>query len=375
METREAVTSRADIGQTPRSPIPLHTSEGLGARRWLGRMCLWLALFPAASPVQSEEWVVRVPLADRSEAAVDSAAREALSQLLRLNTGDPDIPMHPDVAPAIQDARNRLSLYRFEVVENQTVLVAQFDSTMVEGLIRAADGSYWAEPRPPILLWLVIDDLEGRRFGNLPVDQPLWDALEVSFEALGVNLRRPLYDLVDSVRVSPDTLWRRDLGPVIEASERYGMNHLLIGRLVRLSEGRTIAEWRYFDPDTEQMERVQSSDLADLIDPAVVMTLSVMRGRYAVRLQAVAPETSLTITVRNVTSLEDYRAVNARIATIQTLEHFRVTGVVGAELTIELFGIPDLETLKKLLGVELGFRWAEEEGASQSTAMLDWSGQ
>ena len=318
---------------------------------------------------------MRVPLADRSEAAVDSAARQALSQLLRLNTGDPDIPMHPDVAPAIQDARNRLSLYRFEVVENQTVLVAQFDSTMVEGLIRAADGSYWAEPRPPVLLWLVIDDLEGRRFGNLPVDQPLWDALEVSFEALGVNLRRPLYDLVDSVRVSPDTLWRRDLGPVIEASERYGMNHLLIGRLVRLSEGRTIAEWRYFDPDTEQMERVQSSDLADLIDPAVVMTLSVMRGRYAVRLQAVAPETSLTITVRNVTSLEDYRAVNARIATIQTLEHFRVTGVVGAELTIELFGIPDLETLKKLLGVELGFRWAEEEGASQSTAMLDWSGQ
>ena len=319
--------------------------------------------------------MIRVPLADRSEGAVDLAAREALSQLLLLNTGDPDMPHHPQIAPAIRDARNRLSLYRFEVIEGQTMLVAQFDSTMIEGLIRAADGSYWAEPRPPVLLWLVIDDREGRHFGNLPTDQPLWDALVEAFAALGVNLRRPLYDLVDSVRVSPDTIWRRDLGPVIEASERYGMNHLLIGRLVRLSEGRTIAEWRYFDPDTEQTEQVQSDNLAELIDPAVAMTLSVMRSRYAVRLQAVAPETSLTITVRNVSSLEDFRAVNSRIATIQTLEHFRVTGVVGAELTLELFGIPDLATLKKLLGAELGFRWAEEDIASQSVALLDWMGR
>ena len=192
---------------------------------------------------QSGEVVIRIEVEDRSEDTIDRAAREALQTALLKRSGDRALLQHPAVEAALASARTRLSLYQFERVGGMTRFVAQIDRAVLENLIKAANGTFWAEARPPILLWLVIDDPAGRRFGNTAAEQPLWERLSETFDGLGVKLRRPLYDLSDAVLVSPDGLWRRDFGPIVEASERYGMTHLLLGRLIRLSDGRYIGEW------------------------------------------------------------------------------------------------------------------------------------
>ena len=134
---------------------------------------------------QSGEVVIRIEVEDRSEDTIDRAAREALQTALLKRSGDRALLQHPAVEAALASARTQLSLYQFERIGGMTRFVAQIDQAVVENLIKAANGTFWAEARPPILLWLVIDDPAGRRFGNAAAEQPLWERLSESLRWSG----------------------------------------------------------------------------------------------------------------------------------------------------------------------------------------------
>ena len=321
---------------------------------------------------QSGEVIIRIEVEDRSEDSIDRAAREALQTALLKRSGDRELLQHPAVEAALASARTRLSLYQFERVGGVTRFVAQIDRAVVENLIKAANGNFWAEARPPILLWLVIDDPAGRRFGNTVAEQALWDSLSETFDGLGVNLRRPLYDLSDAVLVSPDGLWRRDFGPIVEASERYGMTHLLLGRLIRLSDGRYIGEWVYRDVSVERAVSVQAGSLEALIDPGVTLAMEEMRRQYAVALTTNDATQALLIRVQNVVNRDDYRAVTAAVSDIQTLNHVRPVAVQGETLTLELQGVGDAETLIRLMASRSDLIWVSSDPDSEEGLVLAW---
>jgi len=321
---------------------------------------------------QSDEVVIRIEVEDRNEDTIDRAAREALQIALLKRSGDRAVLQHPAVETVLASARTQLSLYQFERVGGMTRFVAQIDHAVIENLIKAANGTLWAEARPPILLWLVIDDLAGRRFGNTAEELTLWERLSVAFDDLGVNLRRPLYDLTDAVLVSPDGLWRRDFGPIVEASERYGMNHLLLGRLVRLSNGRYIGEWVYRDVSVERAVSITADSLETLIDPGVTLAMAEMRRQYAVALTTDNVTQALRIRVHNVVSLDDYRAVTAAMRGIQTLDHVRPVAVQGETLTLELQGVGDAETLTRLMASRTDLVWVSSDPASDEGLVLAW---
>ncbi|MDG1214842.1 MAG: DUF2066 domain-containing protein [Luminiphilus sp.] len=342
-----------------------HCESYVHRQRWalkaLNGLVMWVMLsLNATSPAHGssgEELIIRIEVADRSEATIDTAAREALVRALLQRSGDRDLLEHPVVQAALASARAQLSLFQFERVQGSTRFVAHIDQTALEQLIREANGTLWAELRPPILLWLVVDEKDGRRFGNQTEEEALWESMTEEFDALGLNLRRPLYDLTDSLSVSPEALWQRDFDAIIEASGRYGMTHLLVGRLIRLSEGRYIAEWIYSDGTDERFSTVQADSVASVIDPGVRLATAEMQLRYAVELTGAATQRSLIISVRNVISLEDYKAVTRAMTSIQTLERVRPLSVDGDMLVLEVFGISEPETLMRLMASLQDLQW------------------
>ncbi len=278
----------------------------------------------------------------------------------------------PAVQAALASARAQLSLFQFERVQGVTRFVAHIDQAALEQLIRQANGTLWTEERPPILLWLVIDEADGRRFGNLAEEDALWEAMTLEFEALGLNLRRPLYDLPDELLVSPEALWQRDFGAVIEASGRYGMTHLLLGRIIRLSKGRTIAEWVYSDGTEEHSSTVQADSTRALVERGVALATAQMRLRYAVELTGAATQRSLIISVSNVIGLEDYKAVVSTLESIQTLERVRTVAVDGDTLTLEVIGVSEPETLIRLMASVSVFEWRASD--PKAGLALVWRG-
>ena len=323
---------------------------------------------------QSDVLITRIDVADRSESTIDLAAAEALRQVLLKHSGDPALLSHVTIQKALASARYQLALYQFERVEGRIRFVAHIDRLLIEGLIREASGTVWAGERPPVLLWLVIDDVNGRRFGNTGAEQPLWVEFEAAFSTLGLNLRRPLYDLTDATLVSPDTLWRRDYGPVVEASTRYGMTHLLVGRLISLSGGRTIAEWTYLHETAEQSVSIQADNRAALIQPGLAMTMAEMRRLFAVELKTDAVNQPLMISIQNVVNLADYLAVTQLVAGIQTLEQARPIAVEGDTLRLALFGVDDADSLVRLMASQTELQWVNTDPDADGGLLLFWQG-
>ena len=337
-------------------------------------LILWVSGTSLSVLAERTDVIIRLEVMDRSEATVDRAAREALEAALLRLSGDRELLEHPAVNAALSSARSNLSLYQFERADGITRFVAHIDQAVLEALIREANGTVWAEARPPILLWLVIDDPAGRRFGNTAAEQSLWADLSAAFDSLGVNVRQPLYDLSDAVLVSPETLWRRDFGPILEASERYGMSHLLVGRLIGLSEGRYIGEWLYRDASVERAVSVQSASTQALIDPGLSLAMEEMRRQYAVALTTESSAKKLRVSVRNVVHLEDYRAVTEAIASLQTLDYARPVAVEGDMLTLELLGIGNAETLLRLMASRTDLVWVNTDPNSADGLVLAWQG-
>jgi hypothetical protein len=221
---------------------------------------------------------------------------------------------------------------------------------------------------------LVIDEANGRRFGNTETEQPLWVDFEAAFSALGLNLRRPLYDLTDATLLAPDTLWRRDYGPVVEASARYGMTHLLVGRLISLSGDRTIAEWTYLHESAEQSVSIQADTRAALIEPGLAMTMAEMRRLFAVKLKTEAASQPLVISIENVVNLSDYQAVMQLVAGIQTLEQVRPIAVNGDTVRLSLFGVDDADSLIRLMASQTDLQWVNTDPDADGGLLLSWDG-
>lgn len=348
---------------------------GRGGVGWLmSLLFLLFAMYPSGVFSQSADIIVRIDVEDRSDATVDLGARQALERVLLERSGDRDLLTHPVVAAALETARSSLSLYQFELIDGQMRFVAQIDPATIESMIKEANGTLWAEPPPPVLLWLVIDDLDGRRFGNTSMEQSLWEALEKAFAELGAVLRQPLYDLPDALLVSPDTLWRQDFGPIVEASERYGARQILMGRLIALSSGRYIGEWIYRDEAAEQSISVQAASTPALIEPGLTLAMSEIRRQYAVALSKSSDQGVLRVSVRNVVSLDDYKAVTNLIAGIRTLEHVRPVAVEGDTLTLELLGVSDPATLSRLMAARTDLVWVNADPDADEGLLLAWQG-
>ena len=186
------------------------------------------------------------------------------------------------------------------------------------------------------------------------------------------NVRRPLYDLSDTLLLSPQTLWEEELGPILEASERYGMTHLLIGKLIRLSSGRTIAEWLYRDMTTEQSVAVQAASDQAVIEPAIALVMTEMRRQFAVALTQQSAQEVLRVRIHNVVSRDDYRAVTEAINSLPTLERVRPVAVEGETLTLDLTGAGDAETLSRLMAPLDRLTWIQGDPNSEKGAVLRW---
>ena len=290
-----------------------------------------------------------VPVADRSEGELVKAAQQALASVMVRVSGDERIVEVPSVADAIADARNRMSLYTYEVDGSETSLYVQFDDRVIKNLVREAGATWWPPGRPPVLLWMVVDEPYARRFATTAEDGSLLKALAAEFKARGVQLRLPLLDLEDAAALSPGMVWQKVLPRITAASERYGTRHILVGRLVELSSGKLLADWLYLDDTQQRTRQGQGDDPAPILAEAVDMTVDAMAEQYAVVLEAVSEVESVTVAIDGVRSLADYHAVLAQLDAVDVLEGRQVSAIEGERLELRVRGVSNAETLARLL--------------------------
>lgn len=321
-------------------------------RRWVvlaSLLSAFLAVSASHVAVAQGFYSASVAVADRTEGALSGAASMALAKVLTRVSGDEEVAALPAAAAAIKDARNRLSLYTYQDVDGDLMLLAQFDSGVVKTILRQAGATFWSESRPPVLLWLVVDEPFSRRFATVSEDSLLIKELSSRFADRGVSLRLPLLDLEDAAALSPEMVWQKVVPRIEAASERYGTEHILVGRYVQLTSGRQIVDWMYLNKEVQRGLQLQGDEAAALLAGAVDLAVDAMAEQFAVKLEPVSAFDRVNVAISGVETFGDYRSVMRIIEDISVVDGLQVAAVEGDLLVLKVSGVGSADALARLL--------------------------
>ena len=317
------------------------------ASRFFFAVLLIGLVFPASA--QNEFYSARVEVPDRSDSALTEGVQEALGRVLIRVSGNEEIAERTGVAAAIMGARDRVTRYSYEQEEAQVYLRATFDDVLVKSILRDSDATFWAQDRPPVLLWLVVDEPFSRRFATVSQDGELLMTLSEAFTERGVTLRLPLLDLEDAAALSPEMVWQNVTSRIRAASERYGTQHILVGRYVQLTTGALLADWLYLDTETQRRDQVQGNEIIPIALTGVDLAVDAMVERYAVTLESRPVTGYVSVTVTGVESYADYRAVMDLLRSLPLLESVSVGEVRGDVLAVRVTGVSSTDAIQRVL--------------------------
>jgi hypothetical protein len=224
------------------------------ARR--GFFCLVLGLLALAVRAETVKglYEANVPVAGQDEqaraAAVDVGFRDVLVKV----AGSARVLDNPAVAATLSRANNYLLQFYFTRIAypprdagpaEEPGLHVVFPPRTVDDILRRAGEPILPPNRPATLLWLALDDGAGPRLLSRAVDTTVADWLGFHAARRAMPLLFPQMDIEDSVALTPEQAWALDAEATRRASARYGAESVLVGRLVRASDGSWLGEWRY----------------------------------------------------------------------------------------------------------------------------------
>ena len=156
----------------------------------------------------------QVPVLNQEQSNRDAAVKSAMRIILVKLTGDRYAAARTAVAPLIVDAEKYMLQYRYiETPPDQTVtdkkivemeLWVRFDETALNTALRDLGIPVWGKERPSVLVWLAVEDENGRHLVSLDDKPEYVGILERKAGARGIVLVFPLLDLEDSSNLSEE---------------------------------------------------------------------------------------------------------------------------------------------------------------------------
>lgn len=279
----------------------------------------------------------------------DAALRAALAQVLVKVSGDRSAAADAGLDGVLADARRiALTVSVRAQADGSRVLVANFDPGAVHERLAALGRPVWHDDRPPLLVWLGIDDGHQKQIANANQVAAL-GAMTERARARGIPMLLPQMDGVDQNRINPVTLWGAPPQTIVAAGQRYGVQTMLVIRLSRgtpwqarytLIDGRSYEEWT-------QSEMQSNALLAAAIDGAADR----LARRYAVEPQGSAIG-GVDWWVEGVRSPQDYASVVGYLGKLEFVRDVRVLRAEGERLQLHLELAVGERRLRQLLALD-----------------------
>lgn len=323
-------------------------------------LCLSIAL-PVSAQVNASSahyFSATVPVKSQSASDRRVALNKALAEVLVKVSGHLDMPVTQPGAKALANAGRYVQQFRYmraeEVTgqEEQLLLKADFDRSLVQGLIKSSDKGLWPTNRPEVLLWAIEHTPDQGRAVITDPQHPLIVALMDRAAQRGLPVLLPLWDLDDQIALSDDQLWRLNSQAIAAASARYDVNTVLTARYSQTSELEWLASWQFQHGDEVMQYDLSTTVDAELavagIDPAV----NYLAERYAVY---AANDESEFLQVMELQGVYDYLNYQEALAYVQRqplISNAKLMAVKGDTLVFHIMLTGDWNQLNNALALD-----------------------
>lgn len=209
--------------------------------------------------------------------------RLALQQVLVRVTGNADIADVPQVAAELASPSSYIK--QFEAIRHQdgNRMRVLLDAVKINQLLQNNQLPVWGSMRPDVLVWLVLQDGQQRRFIRA-ADTELITALQKAFKQSALPLLQPLYDIDDINQLSETDVWAGFWQPITQASGRYSPD-VVIAATVNMQAGEGDAalslSWQRQADNRTLRDEVTATDADSLMQAFSAVLASQLANQYA----------------------------------------------------------------------------------------------
>jgi len=305
-------------------------------------LCLsWLPSHAAADLFEAE-----VVVSDQSTGVRHTALQDALREVLVRVTGQQRVLVSEPVKALMDNPEQLVQQYRYFTEQQQEPtllkLWVRFDGDAIRQAVQQEGLAYWGGERPDTLVWLAVED-HGRRFVVSADDaSDVHRAVDAAARARGVPVLFPLMDLEDQARVQFSLIWGGFTDKVLEASQRYKPQSVLIGRFNRSPSGGWTSRWELqvggrpytWSDSRQQLDALARAGIDDVADKLAAQLSVAAQGGSG---------NAVTIRVEGIGTLAAYARISNYLATLTSVSNVQVNEVTPtvASFTLQLSGSRD----------------------------------
>ena len=285
---------------------------------------------------QNTQWLYQVDqyVMDQSEQTRRQAAQRSLLRVVSRVSGLVSVPRNASITQALANPERYFAKYVYfdpkgvdpnglnridNAKESDATALAvrfTFQPAMIKQLARSAKLPIWWSRRPLTLVWLVLDEPDGR----LVVDQgtvSIRSALDYAAHQRGLPVLLPAMDLDDSLLVSTGVVWGKFTDVLDQASDRYDAGQYLVGRFSVqeiLGERFFTGEWLVRSEDGDTSRFIRGSDIDTVASIGIDMAAQSVLDQHLVFADAQRQHELV------VSGINDIRAYSSLLDYLQSLE-------------------------------------------------------
>lgn len=280
---------------------------------------------PAVAVTRVDLYSESVEVEARDYAARLKGYQEALVRVLVRSTGRRDIASDKGIAGLLKDPNRLVLQYRF--LEDGRMNVS-FDGPVIERFLSANQLTLWSRERPRTLIWLAMDNGTGARtlVGGEQAAQAK-EFLEGLAMARGLPVVFPIMDSIDMAAVPFADVWGGFTDKVMEGSERYQPDAVLIGRALRDSAGYWTVRWSlHFDGQVQTFNGT--------IDDGVQVSADWFARQFAIQLDSGPSQVRMHII--GIEDVEEYGRVQAYLGELSMVRSVSVFQASADDVVFDL---------------------------------------
>ena len=303
---------------------------------------LYEAQVPVKTQVQSERFQVYP---------------EALAQVIVKISGDTSAPERPLLASTVAAARRLVQQYHYvELVEGESPalaeqgythkLVVQFDGESLTHKLVEAGVPLWGRTRPEVLVLLAVEDREVRYVLAANASAEMESYVANASLRRGLPTLLPLMDLEDQRHFSFADVWGGFYASISPVVQRYGVDSVLLGRLLRESDGGWQARWSLLDGSDRIHWASEANSQGLAVDGGIDGAADHIALRFA-QVFTMDVNSTISIAVSGVVDLASYANLLGYLQSLDGASEVKVKEVRGTDMLFDVALLTSRESLSR----------------------------
>jgi len=311
---------------------------------WLPFLLLFWVSFPLYAVKVPGLYQAQVPVPDQQSDSREQGVASAMREVLIKLTGDRFAPERTSLQPVINKADDYIQQYHYVQVpaggngggaENggqELQLHVQFDEETLNKTLRKLGIPVWGRERPSTLVWLAVQDQNGRHLAGMEEAPDFVRELDRRAAQRGVVLIFPLMDLTDTSSLKVSDIWGDFSKPVLAASSRYQADTVLTGKISEPAPGIWEAQWTVYMKNGESSTWTADGEMADNVLDEGVDGLADRLASHFVEASGGVETAHVILRVQNVNSADQYARVLQYLQSLSPVSDIQVSSVRPGEV-------------------------------------------